>query len=162
MAQLTFFTIGVFGSTADSFFKKLTDNKIDTFCDIRQRRGVRGSEYTFVNSKRLQEKLRDIGINYIHTIELAAPDIIRKIQYEADKKENIKQRKRETLSGDLIKAYKEQVLNKFDFNEFIKELKSAGSQRVALFCVEKNPSACHRSIVSEHLKNKFGFAVKHL
>jgi len=38
------YTIGVYNSTEDLFFKKLIDNKIDTFIDVRQRRGVRGSK----------------------------------------------------------------------------------------------------------------------
>ena len=37
------YTIGVYNSTEQEFFNKLVDNNIDTFCDIRQRRGVRGS-----------------------------------------------------------------------------------------------------------------------
>jgi uncharacterized protein (DUF488 family) len=68
---MKFYTVGVYGSTEYDFFKKLTDNNIDTFCDIRQRRGVRGSKYSFVNSNRLQQKLQDIDIKYAHIIELA-------------------------------------------------------------------------------------------
>ena len=37
------FTIGVYGKTADQFFSALTEHQIDVFCDIRQRRGLRGS-----------------------------------------------------------------------------------------------------------------------
>ncbi len=46
---MKFYTIGVYGSTGNEFFQKLIDNNIDTFCDIRQRRGVRGAKYAFVN-----------------------------------------------------------------------------------------------------------------
>ena len=56
---MEFFTIGVYNSTEKEFFEKLTQNNIDTFCDIRQRRGVRGSKYSFVNSNRLQQRLND-------------------------------------------------------------------------------------------------------
>lgn len=45
---MEFFTIGVYNSNENTFFKKLVDNRIDTFCDIRQRRGVRGAEYAFI------------------------------------------------------------------------------------------------------------------
>jgi len=57
---MEFYTIGVYNSTEQEYFKKLTDNNIDTFCDIRQRRGVRGSQYSFVNSNRLQAKLNEL------------------------------------------------------------------------------------------------------
>ena len=50
MSDLALYTMGVYGSTEASFFKKLEQNNIDTFCDIRQRRGVRGSKYRYVNS----------------------------------------------------------------------------------------------------------------
>ncbi len=162
MEQMEFFTIGVYGSTADSFFKKLTENNIDTFCDIRQRRGVRGAEYSFVNSKRLQDRLAELNIKYIHITELATPDAIKKIQYEADKKQNTGQRKREILSREFIDAYTKVIVSKFDFSNFINQFKSAGSARIVLFCVEKNPLACHRSIVAEHLHEFYSFSIKDL
>ena len=62
--SLEFFTIGVYNSTEQEFFNKLTSNEIDTFCDIRQRRGVRGAKYAFVNSNRLQNKLKELNIRY--------------------------------------------------------------------------------------------------
>ena len=65
------YTIGVYNSTEQQFFSKLIDNNIDTFCDIRQRRGVRGSEYAFVNSNYLQTKLNELDIKYAHILDLA-------------------------------------------------------------------------------------------
>ena len=52
--MINVFTIGVYGSTENSFFEKLAQSRIDLFCDIRQRRGVRGSQYKYVNSNYLQ------------------------------------------------------------------------------------------------------------
>ena len=57
---MEFYTIGVYNSDKEQFFNKLIENGIDTFCDIRQRRGVRGREYSFVNSNRLQATLHEI------------------------------------------------------------------------------------------------------
>lgn len=50
-------TIGVYGKTESQFFDALKNADIDTFCDIRKRRGVRGSQYAFVNSTKLQSRL---------------------------------------------------------------------------------------------------------
>ena len=75
--MINFFTIGVYNSTENSFFEKLTKNHIDMFCDIRQRRGVRGSQYRYVNSNYLQAKLRELGINYMYIKELAPTSEIR-------------------------------------------------------------------------------------
>ena len=71
------YTIGVYNSTEQDFFEKLIENRIDTFCDIRQRRGVRGREYSFVNSNYLQMKLDDLGIKYAHILDLAPTTEIR-------------------------------------------------------------------------------------
>jgi len=49
--MIEIFTIGVYNSTEESYFGKLMDAKIDLFCDIRQRRGVRGSLYKYVNTQ---------------------------------------------------------------------------------------------------------------
>lgn len=74
------YTIGVYSSTGQDFFSKLVENKIDTFCDIRQRRGVRGSKYSFVNSNCLQIKLAELEIKYSHILELAPTTAIREKQ----------------------------------------------------------------------------------
>ena len=42
--MIKIYTIGVYNSTESSYFRKLQENNIDLFCDIRQRRGVRGSQ----------------------------------------------------------------------------------------------------------------------
>ena len=53
------YTIGVYGLSEKEFFQKIIDNNIDTFCDIRLRRAVRGAQYAFANSQRLQKKLTE-------------------------------------------------------------------------------------------------------
>ena len=57
------YTIGVYGSSEKEFFQKLADHGIDSFCDIRLRRAVRGSQYAFANSQRLQGKLLICPLN---------------------------------------------------------------------------------------------------
>lgn len=78
--MIKIFTIGVYNSTEESYFNKLRDNNIDLFCDIRQRRGVRGSQYKYVNSNYLQAKLQGLGINYKYIKELAPTNEIRQMQ----------------------------------------------------------------------------------
>ncbi len=162
MSKIQLFTIGVYGSTADSFFGKLRENNIDTFCDIRRRRGVRGSEYSYVNSKRLQDKLSELNINYLHILDLSPTDEIRHIQNAYDKEEHTSQRKRESLSDGFKAVYEKEILSKFDFEDLIGRLELLNSRRVVLFCVEKNPAACHRSLAAEHLSRRYGMRVKNL
>lgn len=158
---MEFYTIGVFNSTEEEFFQKLIENKIDTFCDIRQRRGVRGAEYSFVNSNRLQTKLNALKIAYSHIVDLAPTDEIRKLQKEIDSQLGVKDRVRNRLGDTFIAAYEETILNKFDFDSFLGNLKEGGSNRVVLFCVEENPKACHRSIISDKLES-MGYKITHL
>ena len=81
---MIFYTIGVYNLTEELFFEKLTSNNIDVFCDIRQRRGVRGAKYKFVNSIWLQKKLNDLNIKYLYIKELAPTVDIRNIQKTID------------------------------------------------------------------------------
>jgi hypothetical protein len=156
---MKFYTMGVYNSTEHEFFNKLTENQIDTFCDIRQRRGVRGAKYAFVNSKRLQKKLAELQIDYLHVLELAPPKDIRSIQSEADKKANVLKRSRNCLSERFVQEYKAKVLNNFSFDELISQLQTRGASRVAFFCVEEHPAACHRSLVSHVLEDDYEMSV---
>ena len=158
---MEFFTIGVYNSTEQEYFDKLTSNNIDTFCDIRQRRGVRGAKYSFVNSNRLQSKLSELDIKYGHVIELAPTTEIRDLQKETDAKQGEQKRKRIGLGKVFTIAYKDRILRKFNFDAFIEKLDQVGASRIALFCVEEQPEACHRSIVTGKLE-KLGYKITHL
>jgi len=158
---MEFFTIGVYNSTAQEYFNKLTKNNIDTFCDIRQRRGVRGAKYSFINSNRLQAKLNELDIKYGHVIELAPTSEIRDLQKEADVQQRELKRDRNKLGEIFTIAYKDRILDKFNFDSFIDKLDEVGASRVVLFCVEERPEACHRSIVAERLE-KLGYNISHL
>lgn len=152
---MEFFTIGVYNSTEDEFFQKLIDNKIDTFCDIRQRRAVRGSKYAFVNSNRLQIKLAELDIKYGHILKLAPPVEIRELQKQADLQKGELKRERQSLGEVFSTEYKKQILENFDFETFIENLENVGASRIVLFCVEERPEACHRSIVSNKLQDNY-------
>jgi|SRR5579863_3866507 len=145
------YTTGVYGLTSEEFFDTLVANKIDTFIDIRKRRAVRGSKFSFVNSKRLQNKLAELDIQYLHILDLAPTNEIREIQYLDDDKSGIKKRDRKELGNSFIYEYKKQILEKFNFLNFIIQLENMKANRVILFCVEREPKACHRSLVAERL-----------
>jgi len=114
---MEFYTIGVYNSTEKEFFDKLTENNIDTFCDIRQRRGVRGSKYAFVNSNRLQQKLNELEIKYGYIPNLAPTTEIREHQKKADLAKGELKRDRQVLGQVFVMEYKNEVLEKFDFEE---------------------------------------------
>jgi uncharacterized protein (DUF488 family) len=159
---MEFFTIGVYNTSENDFFKKLTENDIDTFCDIRQRRGVRGSKYSFVNSNQLQEKLSVLGIKYGHIIELAPTQAIRDLQKEVDQLNGELKRERRNLGQIFSIEYMNRILSKFDFEKFLENLENIGAKRVVIFCVEEHPEACHRSIVANKLVEVYNYKITHL
>ena len=101
--MLEIYTIGVYNSTENEFFDKLTNNNVDLFLDIRQRRGVRGSQYKFVNSSYLQEKLAKLDIKYKHIIELAPTKEIRTAQKEEDIRSGNSKKTRKTLGNTFTR-----------------------------------------------------------
>lgn len=155
------FTIGVYGSTEKQFFGKLAESDIDTFCDVRQRRGVRGSQYAFVNSKRLQDKLFEMGISYTYLKELSPTKEIRAAQKEADKRNGIQKKDRTRLGDVFICGYREHIAD-YDFCALVEKLKDMHADKVVFFCVEESPYACHRSIVAERIHKLFGYQITHL
>ena len=152
-------TIGVYGFDEDSFFNALCKAEVDTFCDIRSRRRVRGATYAFANSKRLQARLAELDIRYIHRKDLGPTKVVREKQATADKATKTAKRKRTELGEAFIKAYHTECLTAFDPQSLIEELES-DAQIVALFCVETAPEACHRSLVADKLAKTFNLEVE--
>lgn len=162
MSEMVLYTIGVYESTEASFFKALADNNIDTFCDIRQRRGVRGRMYSYVNSTYLQNKLAELGIKYRYIKDLAPTNEIRQMQKDADKLNHIDKKSRTELGIIFRTEYAKRILNNFDIDSLVGELKKNGAKNIVFFCVEKSAMACHRSIVTARIATKYGYEVKHL
>lgn len=130
---MNFYTIGVYGTTQDDYFTKLTNAKIDLFCDIRQRRGVRGKEYSFVNSKKLQKKLSELNIQYIHLKELAPTKEIRDKQKQDDINLNVLKRNRNTLGDKFIFEYNQSIINNFDFHSLVKDFEKSNYSNIVFF-----------------------------
>ena len=158
--MIEFVTIGVYGYDAEHFFGALVDAHVDTLCDIRRRRGVRGAEYSFANSQRLQERLAELNIRYIHRIDLAPSAELRGEQAQVDKQTHTARRKRTQLSEQFVQGYEESVLAGFDPAQFVADL--APAHVVALLCVEREPTACHRSLLAAYLHKTLHVPVHHL
>lgn len=154
-------TIGVYGFDKDSFFTALLDAKVDTFCDIRFRRGMRGSEYAFVNSERLQKKLQELGIRYVHVKDLAPSQAIREKQKQEDERRGIVKRNRKVLGQTFIQEYEKECLSYFNSYEFIKMI-GLETEVVSLFCVEGEPEACHRFLAANRLSKDLELPIEHV
>jgi uncharacterized protein (DUF488 family) len=142
-------TIGAYGWDAETFFAALVRERVGVLCDLRRRRGVRGPEYAFVNSARLQQRLDELGIAYRHRLDLAPSTAIRQAQYAVDESMGIGKRNRSQLSPAFEAAYTAECLSDFDAAGFLAELGTGGP--ICLFCVERDAAACHRSLVAARL-----------
>ncbi len=154
-------TIGVYGFDQESFFQALLDAKVDTFCDLRRRRGMRGSTYAFVNSSSLQKQLGELGIRYLHLKDLAPGHDTRAKQKQEDEILGIAKRTRTTLGQTFIQAYEKECLSAFNTEEFIQQL-GQDAQVIGLFCVEREPEACHRSLAAKLIAQDLELQVEHI
>jgi uncharacterized protein (DUF488 family) len=152
-------TIGVYGFDLDSFLAALAEAKIDLLLDVRQRRGVRGSEYAWANAGRLQAALEEADIAYTHLKELAPTTELRQVQYREDARLGEGKRSRTALAPEYARLYTEQILDPVDLGPIVKWV---GSSSAALLCVERDPEACHRSLIAARLQREWGFGVEHL
>jgi uncharacterized protein (DUF488 family) len=158
MAELA--TIGVYGFDAASFLDALRAADVRVLVDVRQRRGVRGSEYAWANAGRLQASLKDAGIEYRHVKELAPTTELRRLQYAEDARTGVGKRSRIELARGYVTRYTAEVLDPAGVDAVVDALPSGG--RAALFCVERDPEACHRSLIAARVAEEHDVAVTHL
>jgi uncharacterized protein (DUF488 family) len=128
--------------------------------DVRQRRGVRGPEYAWANAKRLQAALTEAGVAYRHHPELAPTTELRRLQYAEDDRQGVGKRSRAALAPAYRERYIAEILDHADLDAVVASLPADGAG--ALFCVERDPEACHRSLVAERLAAGHGIEVTHL
>jgi uncharacterized protein (DUF488 family) len=154
-----FATIGVYGFDGPGFIHALEDAVVGLVLDVRQRRGVRGSQYAWANAKRLQAALAEAGIGYSHLPELAPTTEMRQLQYEEDARKGEGKRSRTELAPGYVRAYTEEILDGVDLDPIVRFV---GDNRAALLCVEREPEACHRSLIAARLGRELGIKVTHL
>jgi len=153
-------TIGVYGFAADEFVARLLETEVALLLDVRQRRGVRGTEYAWANAQRLQGALAEAGIAYRHLPELAPTTELRQLQYAVDDERGVGKRDRDVLAPAYVERYTGEILDAVDLDAVVELLPEKGA--TALFCVERDPEACHRSLIAARLAERYGFEVADL
>ena len=153
-------TIGVYGFTLERFLATLHEAGVRRLLDVRQRRGVRGSEYAWANAARLQTALARAGVEYRHHKELAPTTELRQLQYREDERLGVGKRSRALLAPAYVERYVREILDAVDLAPIVAEMPSQGA--AALFCVKRDPEACHRSLIAERMGERFGVTLVHL
>jgi uncharacterized protein (DUF488 family) len=155
----TIFTVGVYGADLDAFLAALREAGVDLLLDVRQRRGVRGAQYAWANAGRLEASLRVAGIGYQHLPELAPTTAMREAQYAADAEKGEGKRDRTVLAPAYVELYAEQILDPADLEPLVRFI---GRSNAALFCVERDAAACHRSLIAARLARETGARIVNL
>jgi uncharacterized protein (DUF488 family) len=153
-------TIGVYGFDLTGFLAALHAANVGLLLDVRQRRGVRGREYAWANSQRLQAALAEAGVAYEHHRELAPTTELRQLQYREDAREGVGKRSRTKLAAEYRERYLSEILNCVDLAEIVEALPADTVS--ALLCVERDPAACHRSMIAQRMADECGVSVSHL
>jgi uncharacterized protein (DUF488 family) len=156
----TIATIGVYEFDAAGFLATLRAADVALVVDVRQRRGVRGPQYSWANAQRLQALLAAAGIAYSHHRELAPTTELRHLQYREDDRQGVGKRSRVTLSPEYVRRYTAEILDRAPLAALVQELPP--DRPAALMCVEALAVACHRSLIAQRLNARFGLKVVHL
>src|ERR1700722_8941726 len=153
----TIATIGVYEFDGASFVRALDAAGVTQIIDIRQRRGVRGPQYAWANSNRLQTRLAEARIGYEYHPELAPDTEMRQLQYREDAREGVGKRSRERLSPEYVRVYTAEILDLVPLEPLVRRLPVHGM--AALLCVEATAEACHRSLAAARLAERFGLDI---
>jgi uncharacterized protein (DUF488 family) len=153
-------TIGVYGWTLPAFLDALRAANVAVVVDVRQRRGVRGHEHAWANAARLKAALAGANIAYRHHKELAPTTELRQLQYHEDDRAGVGKRSRTELAPEYRERYRREILGQVDLRPIVEQLPVDAAS--ALMCVERDPEACHRSLIAERLAAEFGLSVIHL
>jgi uncharacterized protein (DUF488 family) len=153
-------TVGVYGFDRAGFLAALQRADVRLLLDVRQRRGVRGAQYAWANSMRLQAALAETGIAYRHVPELAPTTELRQLQYSEDARQGVGKRSRVELASDYRERYVREILDQADLDGVVASLPPKGV--TALLCVERDPGACHRSLIAERVSAEYDVPVTHL
>jgi len=140
------FTIGYEGQSLEAYLNKLIQNNVRLLCDVRKNPLSR--KFGFSKST-LAVVLPKLGIEYRHFPELGIV---------SEKRQNLENPDDYEM---LFQEYSRQLPDK---GPHLAELKNLFDQfeRVALTCYEEHPDSCHRSRISDYLKDRWHMEVTHL
>jgi uncharacterized protein (DUF488 family) len=140
MGKIRLFTIGFTKKTAEYFFSRLCENDVKRVIDVRLNNVSQLAGFAKKND--LQYFLKTLGdIDYMHLPELAPDKEI--LDMYRKNKEDWSSYEKQFLTLLARRRVEEAVS---------KEILDGG----CLLCSEDTPDHCHRRLVAEYLKEKWG------
>jgi uncharacterized protein (DUF488 family) len=140
------YTVGYEGETQAGVIQRLLSAGVKVVADVR---AVAASRRAGFSKTILASSLREAGIDYVHLRALGTP----KSGRDAARAGRIGEMR--TIFVDHMKEPASQIAF-----EQLREL--ARSRPTALLCFEADHAGCHRSVLSERLREADGFEVKDL
>ena len=99
-------------------------------------------------------------IAYEHHPELAPTTELRQLQYAEDDRRGVGKRSRRELAAEYARRYTAEILDRADLTPIVSALSISGT--AALLCVERDPEACHRSLIAQRLTEQHRVTIEHL
>jgi uncharacterized protein (DUF488 family) len=141
--QKTIATIGYEKSSLPAFIVTLKDAQIEMLLDIR---AIPFSRKPGFSKESLESALREQGIDYVHLKGLGNP---RKLTKDMDN------RPYEEMFAAHLKTTPALI-------DMARAIEIARLKRAALFCFERDPQCCHRSMVAADLVRQTKQDIEHL
>ncbi len=101
--------------------------------------------------------LAEAEIGYEHLPYLAPTTELRQLQYAEDARRGEGKRSRTVLAPEYVRRYSEEILDPVGVEDLARSL--VPGPPAALLCVERDPEACHRSLIAARLATEHGFEV---
>lgn len=142
---MTVFTVGYEGLEIGSFLSLLSRNGIDILVDVRE---LPLSRKPGFSKTALANHARLAGLEYVHMVDLGCPKHVRD-RYRQD--------------GDWARYTTGFLAHLEGKGEAIAELSSlVAISNCALMCFEADYRVCHRSMVADAVRDRFGAKVEHI
>ena len=82
------------------------------------------------------------------------------MQYREDDRQGVGKRSRKRIAPEYAEGYTREILDHVDLAPIVEAMPAEGV--TALFCVERDPEACHRSLLAARMAERHGLRVEHL
>lgn len=126
------YSVGYEGITLDALVARLSGARVAVLVDVRLNPVSRKPEFS---KKRLTQALTDAGIEYVHEKELGNPQ---------DNRDSFR-----SGDGEAGRSRMRSMLNNGAGEALTRLVDLASSQRVAVLCVERDHSRCHRDVITD-------------
>jgi uncharacterized protein (DUF488 family) len=144
---LTVYTIGHSTRSVEEFMSLLSENHIALLADVR--RFPSSAKYPWFNKEALENSLQKISVRYIHFESLGG------------RRKPVQDSPNIIWKNNAFRGYAD-YMDTAEFKTAVKILEEFASKNITCYmCSESVWWRCHRSLISDYLKNK-GWKVMHI